>query len=346
MPDDDIPVARLDVSDLGASTALLSRWAAAHYGSAASVARVAPMPGHAGISFGFDVCSGGTVERLVVRVAPPGLRRAGPADVLRQVPVLQAAKEAGVPVPAVRWWGDDETWFGSPYFVVERLPGASVSAWEPLTGSAADAGKVFEEAVRALAAIHRIDWRERLVDWSAPRSLETEIQAWEPILRKGRNDAWTAVGLELAQTLLRTRPAEPEPAVIHGDFYSNNWVSDGARLLGVVDWEIASIGPPLLDVGWLMMMYDPSCWGPTRRAWMTWGPSPAEIADGYQAAVGRPLADLTWYQALACWRFAAITALNVHLHRSGKRPDATWDLIGEGFDALVERGHALARTGP
>ena len=304
--------------------------------------RVAPMPGHAGISFGFDVSSDTVSERLVVRVAPPGLRRAGPADVLRQVPVLQAAKTAGVPVPAVRWWGDDETWFDSPYFVVERLPGSSVSAWEPLPGSAADAGKVFAEAIAALAAIHRINWRETLPGWSAPRLLEEEIRAWEPILRKGRNDAWTAVGLELQEALLRTRPAEPEPAVIHGDFYSNNWVCEGSRLLGVVDWEIAAVGPPLLDVGWLMMMYDPACWGPTRRAWMTWGPSPSEIAEGYAAAIGQPLVDVSWYQALACWRFGAITALNVHLHRSGKRPDATWDLIGEAFERLIYRGHALS----
>ncbi len=346
MPNDNLSALRLDVPDLSASTALLSRWAQHHYGPAAIVDRVAPMPGHAGISVGFDVSSDGASERLVVRVAPPGLRRVGPADVLRQVPVLQAARATGVPVPAVRWWSDDERWFASPFFVVERLPGASVSAWEPLSGSAADARKVFEEAVVALAAIHRIDWRDRLAGWSVPRSLQAEIRAWEPILRKGRNEAWTALGLELQESLLRTRPAEPDPAVIHGDFYSNNWVCDGARLLGVVDWEIAAVGPPLLDVGWLMMMYDPACWGPTRRAWMTWAPGPTEIAESYAAAIGHPIVDVAWYQALACWRFGAITALNVHLHRSGKRPDATWDLIGEGFEALVERGHALARTRP
>ncbi len=342
MDDDHFTARRLDVGDLNTSTALLLRWAKAHYGPGATVGRVAPMPGHAGISFGFDVSAGATCERLVVRVAPPGLRRVGPADVLRQVPVLQAAKAAGVPVPDVRWWGEEETWFASPYFVVEWLSGTSVSAWEPLPGSAADAGKVFAEAVTALAAVHRIDWRRALVGWGVPRPLDEEICAWEPILRKGRNEAWTALGLGLKEALLRTRPAEPEPSVIHGDFYSNNWVCDGARLLGVVDWEIAAIGPPLLDVGWLLMMYDPACWGPSRRAWMTWGPSPMEIGESYAAAARRPVADLSWYQALACWRFAAITALNVHLHRSGKRPDATWDLIGEAFEFLIERGHELS----
>ena len=98
---------RLDPNDLGATTELLALWAIDHYGSDASVDRVAPMPGHAGISFGFDVRLGSVAERLVIRVAPPGVRRAGPADVLHQVPVLRAANLSGVPVPAVRWWSDD-----------------------------------------------------------------------------------------------------------------------------------------------------------------------------------------------------------------------------------------------
>jgi aminoglycoside phosphotransferase (APT) family kinase protein len=77
---------------------------------------------------------------------------------------------------------------------------------------------------------------------------------------------------------------------------------------------------------------------------MTWGPSPAEIADAYRAAVGGTLPDLGWYQALACWRMAAITAMIVYLHRSGKRPDDTWDLIGEAFEPMVQRGRELARA--
>ena len=343
---DDEGCGHLDITDLAASAVLLSRWAEAHYGPGAAVSRVAPMPGHAGISFGFDVSSSEGSDRLVVRVAPPGVRRVGPADVLHQVPVLQAANATGVPVPAVRWWSDDERWFGSPYFVVERLPGASLDSWEPLPGDTSGVGRIFEEAVDALAAIHRIDWRERLPNWSVPRSLEAEIRAWEPILRKGRNDTWAALGLGLRDQLLQTMPAEPEPTVIHGDYYSNNWVCDGDRLLGVVDWEIAGIGPPLLDVGWLMMVYDPACWGPTRRAWMTWGPSPAEIADAYQAAVGRTSSALAWYQALACWRFGSITAMNVHLDRTGKRPDETWALIGEAFETLMERGRELLSVAP
>src|SRR5258708_4548835 len=91
----------LDAGDPAGSMALLELWAAEHYGSGAAIEDLRPMPGHAGISFGFDVVKGTWRDPLVVRVPPPGVRRQGNTDVLRQVPVLQAAAAEGVPVAAV-----------------------------------------------------------------------------------------------------------------------------------------------------------------------------------------------------------------------------------------------------
>lgn len=339
---------QLAVTDLDLTSALLERWAVAHYGPGSVVREVEPMPGHAGISFGFAVVAptigsgGGGSERLVLRVAPPGVRRVGPADVLHQVPVLRAARLSGVPVPAVRWWSDDERWFGSPYFAVERLPGGSLNCWEPQSPDPSAVTAVFEQAIGALAQIHRIDWRRRLPGWATPRPLIEEVEAWAPILFKGRNDAWTRRALTLRDALVRTVPPQQGHSVVHGDFYSNNWVSDSAVLSGVVDWEIATVGPPLLDLAWLMMIYDPQCWGITRRAWMTWSPDPGDLAEAYARVSGRDLTDLAWYRGLAAWRFAAITALNVRLHREGRRPDATWELMADAFSPLVSSGLAHA----
>jgi aminoglycoside phosphotransferase (APT) family kinase protein len=328
----------LDVADLETTASLLQQWALAQYGAGAAVAAVKPMPGHAGISFGFDVTTGSNTDRLVVRVAPPGLRRSGPTDVLRQVPVLRTARLAGVPVPEVRWWSDDERWFGSPFFMVECLAGGSLSCWEPLDADPCSVRPVFDQAVSALATLQTIDWRTQLPGWSEPRTLEAEVRAWQLVLVKGQNSDWTERAMVLHDLLLQRIPAEPDAVVVHGDFYSNNWVCDGDRLLGIVDWELAAVGPPLLDLAWLMMIYDPTCWGPTRHALMGWSPDPAEIASAYAAASGRSLANLTWYRALVSWRFACITALNVRLHRTGRRPDETWELIAEAFDPLVSRG--------
>ena len=148
--------------------ARLPAWAAAHYGPDAVVDRVDRMPGNAGISFGFDVVEAGRRERLVIRVPPPGVRRQGNTDVLRQVPILQAAASVGVPVAAVRWWDDDEQWFGVPYLIVDRLPGRSGNRWYPSAGGAPMSPAKFRQAVEALVAIHDIPWVEALDGWAEP----------------------------------------------------------------------------------------------------------------------------------------------------------------------------------
>jgi aminoglycoside phosphotransferase (APT) family kinase protein len=336
--------------------ALLPAWARHHYGPEASVDSVYAMPGNAGISFGFDV-HGGTspgdpvVERLVIRVPPAGVRQKGNTDVLRQVPLLQALAAEGVPVPAVRWWGADERWFGVPYIVVERLPGRSLNLFSPDSSffdlSPSGVRSLSAQAVDALVATHRVDWRTRLAGWDEPRSLEAEIRFWEPILGKGDDEEWIAAGLELRDALLRNPPAEPEPGVLHGDFYCNNWVvDDTGRLRAVVDWEISAIGPSLLDLGWLCMMYDPESWGPAQRARLDWAPPVADIVALYEEASGGPATDVAWYRALAGFRLAAITSLNVRLQRTGRRPpDPVWDVMAESYPYRVAQALRLAETG-
>jgi aminoglycoside phosphotransferase (APT) family kinase protein len=331
----------LSVEDLAGSAALLERWAVDHYGTGAVIEELRPMPGHGGLSFGFDVVAGDRRDPLVVRVPPPGVRRHAATDVLRQVPVLQAARAAGVPVPEVRWWSDDERWFAAPFFMVERLAGTSIDCWEPVSMDSLSVRRVFRQAIEALVTIHQLPWRAQLAGWSVPRSLGVEIAAWEPVLAKGENPDWVKQGLELRDLLLTRRPGEPEPGLFHGDFYSNNWVCTGEQLLAVVDWETASLGASLLDVGWLCMMYDRESWGPTRQAFMTWSPPPDEIVAMYEGASGQAVADVNWYRALAAWRMSCTTALFYRLHVTGRRPDPTWELFAEAFSPMVERGRRL-----
>lgn len=336
--------ATLDRAEVTQSRQLLERWAVAHYGPGAVVTNVAPMPGHAGISLGFDVVVGSHRDPLVVRVPPPNVRRRGNSDVLRQVPLLQAVGAEGVPVPAVRWWGDDEKWFGTPFVMVERLPGRSIDRWDAELPDAVDGDalhRVFEQAVHALVAIHDVAWETRLHGWGEPRSLTGEIEAWKPTLLKGENPDWTESALTLRGLLLSTLPAEPRPGLIHGDFYSNNWVVEAARLRAVVDWEIAAIGPSLVDLGWLCMMHDRQSWGPAMSAVLDLAPEPDEIQAMYETVARRTVSDLSWYRALAAWRLGAIIALNVRLHRTGRRPDPTWEHLAAAFPHLIGRACRL-----
>jgi aminoglycoside phosphotransferase (APT) family kinase protein len=332
----------LQADDLAGSTELLQRWAVEHYGPAAGVEGLRKMPGHGGISFGFDVVTGAQRDPLVIRVAPPGVRRQGNSDVLRQVPILQAMRAEGVPVAEVKWWSDDERWFGSPFFMVERiLNPETFNIWEPCDPDPVEVASIFRQAADALVTIHSVPWRKHLEGWSEPNTLEDEVRLWEPTLAKADDPAMIEEGLALRDLLLARMPPEPEPGIIHGDFYTNNWICRDGRLRAIVEWEISAIGPSWLDIGWLSMMYDPESWGPLRQAVMTWGPTPEQIVGLYEDAAGRAVPHAAWYRALAAWRLSSITALQYRLHRSGRRPDPTWDILGEAFLPMVRKARQL-----
>lgn len=330
--------------DLGDLQARLAAWVAAHHGEGAFVEGLEVMPGHAGLSFGFRVvdAGGGLVEDLVLRVPPRGVRRRGNTDVLRQVPLLQAMRRCGVPVPEVRWWGDDERWFDVPYTMVTRLPGATYNVRVPSWGGdAATCAAVFGQAVDALARVHLVDWRTELADWEEPRALLDEIRFWDPILAKAAQPEWVAVGERTRDLLLDRLPADPAVGVFHGDFQTNNLLFHSGSLVAVLDWEIAGIGAQLLDLGWLMMMNDAASWADPEGLERV--PPFTELVARYAERTGRAVSmdDMAFFRALSGYRFGVISGLNVMLHRTGKRPDPEWERIAPSVPYLFGRAAEL-----
>jgi aminoglycoside phosphotransferase (APT) family kinase protein len=137
------------------------------------------------------------------------------------------------------------------------------------------------------------------------------------------------------EQLLASMPPSLAPALVHGDYQPGNLLYEGGRMTGIIDWELASIGSPLLDVGWLMMLADPLSWQPD---WRPLCPlTPQAIALRYGA---EPQA-MAWWQALAGYRLGAIACLNVHLHRSGRRPDTVWERFALAIPTMFGRAAAL-----
>jgi aminoglycoside phosphotransferase (APT) family kinase protein len=323
----------------------LQRWAAACYDETVTVEALTTMPGHAGLSFGFDVVRAGeVVDALVMRMPPEGVRRSGNTDVLRQVPLLQAMWWAQVPVPEVRWWDDDERWFGVPFTMVERLPGATFDVRRAVLAGAVDADDVrsmFEQAIDALGAIHRVDWHAALPDWQEPRSLEDEVRFWDTLLDKAAESEWVPLGRATRDRLLATLPADVDVGVFHGDYQTGNLLYDGGRLVAVLDWEISGIGAQLLDLGWLLMMNNRDSWA--NGAALALVPPFEDLVGRYNTATGRhvTLDEVGWYRALAGYRFGVIACFNVMLHRSGKRPDREWENIAPSVPLLFGRALEL-----
>jgi aminoglycoside phosphotransferase (APT) family kinase protein len=303
--------------------------------------------GHAGLTFGFEAHVPGLPEpkALILKLAPPGVRRSGNTDVYRQAPLLRALHAVGVPAPDVPYAGEGEAWFGTPFIMMERLAGKPFFIWDPdpefdLSNEAV--AQLWIQCIDALVAMHRFDWRRNLPDWEAPRPLREEIVRWTPILEKSPEVQWVAQGREVLGMLLESQPDGVPIGLVHGDFQPGNMLYAAGRLTGIVDWELASIGSRRLDAGWMMMLADPDSWV---DAWRPVCPlTPADIAARYAQQMGEDPAGLSWHQALAGYRLGAISCLNVHLNRSGKRPDPIWERFALAVPRLFGRAREILES--
>ncbi len=305
--------------------------------------------GHAGLTFGFDLIDpkAGARRGLILKLAPPGVRRSGNTDVFRQAPLLRALWAAGLAVPDVPYASAGDEWFGTPFIMMERLAGQPFFVWEPdlaFDRAAAAVRPLWEQTVEAMAALHRFDWKLHLPDWEPPRVLADEVARWDLILDKSPQPGWISMGRAVRDRLLATLPSGEPIGLVHGDCQPGNALFNSGRLTGLIDWELASIGSRRIDAGWMMMLADRESWP---ADWRPLCPlAPDEVQTLYSAAVAERCEDLPWYQAYAGYRLGAISCLNVHLHRSGRRPDATWERFAVAIPLLFARAAAIVKRLP
>ena len=287
-------------------------------------------------------------QRVAVKVAPPGLPPVLNRDVLRQARILRALRATEVPVPEVLFEDGGDSPDVPPFFVMSFVEGAST---EPLFDREPggdeddededDAGTVAERlrnATRTLAALHALDPVHLGLAGEPAVGPGDEIDRWhrlldtvDPELAPGWPDA--------AASLRASEPAPVAAAVVHGDFRLGNLLAQGVAITAVVDWEIWAVGDPRVDVGWFLVNADPETYGrDTRYAGAL--PSPAALLDVY-AALGRPVADMRWFEALACFKSTATWSLIVKHNRRRPEPDPEIEEIATTLPRLLERARDL-----
>ncbi|HKV53263.1 MAG TPA: phosphotransferase family protein [Candidatus Binataceae bacterium] len=310
----------------------------------AVASEVVALPGHAGQSYSFKLETGSSdSERLVLRLAPEGVRIAGPADVVRQARVMESLSTTGVPVPPVKWYDNDPRWFGRPYFVVGFVTGDKLALGER-EFSAIEQRRLAEATLRMLATLHSVPWEPRHESWGEPFTLTAELERLDTLLDRPTLDPGV-VGraADLRAALRSTIPRAPRIGCVHGDLQWSNCLYRDGRLLAVIDWELSQIGAVLLDLGWLCLFSDKESWVGETQLVPAHVPAPAELIEMYRAQATRTVSEgeAQWFRAFASYRFGVITAFNLMLHRRGKRPDPTWEDIALSAPRLFERGLGL-----
>lgn len=310
----------------------------------AVVSRVHKMPGHAGFSYGFTVTRGGAEESWFLRMPPPNVNWRGTADVLRQVEVLNALDGGPVPHCSVRWSGDDLQWFGRPYFVVPRLEGDVLRLGDDDWVAKLDdevRRDMARQSMTALAHVHRLDWEKKTPYLGAPVPFDEDVTRWDRFLERMAEPQRLARSPEVREKLLARLPADAPMGVFHGDFqWSNLFFSFEGRLLAVIDWELCGVGATLNDVGWIATFNDPEAWSDDRVV-SGLMPGADELIEMYAHAWGAPLPDVSWFRALAAYKFAIISGFNLGLHRRGKRHDPLWETTALSMTPLIDRALSL-----
>lgn len=308
-------------------TRRLKAFVSEEFDRGATLGEVSVSDGHAGLTFLFDVRSkSGDSAAYVIKVPPQGVKYKGNTDVYRQAPLLRALHRGGVAVPKIPWAFADNRWFETPFIVMERLAGRVFLVWDPhpsFSRERADVDSIWRQCIERLPDIHRFDWQTDLGEWDPPEPLSDKVSRWRRIYAQALDPSWTAAGARIEALLLETLPDGEPIGLFHGDYQPGNVLYDHTRLSGIIDWELAGVGPQLIDVGWLMLVCDPANWVDQWRPLHP--PPPAEIQRLYESAIGRSFESLPWYQAFAGYRLASISCLNVKLHRKGQRHDPLWE---------------------
>lgn len=201
---------------------------------------------------------GGREDDLVVRCyRAAGLLREQ-TDPLRHYQVLRALGPTDVPVPRVRWFDDDASIFGGPFFVMDLVSGHVPVPWSPEGRrflEKAGGGRIGEAFIDILASIHRLGAdTPGLGDLPAPAPgtsfAAASLAELEHVVRIHQMESEPI--LEDALGWMRANvPAAETTTLVHGDYRTGNLIYEEDRIAAVLDWEFACLGDPVLDLAWV-----------------------------------------------------------------------------------------------
>ncbi|MBS1677088.1 MAG: phosphotransferase family protein [Actinobacteria bacterium] len=283
-------------------------------------------------------------DHFVLRRPPRGELSPSANDVLREARVLDALATAPIPVPEVLASGEDPALIGAPFFIMSFVEG-TVLGTEPEHRFADPAAprSISEAVVRTLVELHGLDVQNSELGGFGRQSgyLERQLRTFSALLEHNASRPLPdldAVGAWLADN----RPETAAVSFVHGDYRLGNMIfGDGMRLAAVLDWEMATIGDPLADLGYLTAMWR----GPGDRenpmfalSRLTAGAGwlgREEMARSYAELTGRSVESLPWYQVLALWKSAIFLEGSYRRFTNGASADPYFATLEQGVPLLA-----------
>ncbi len=316
--------------------------------------------GHSNLTFLVERGS----QAAVLRRPPRGPLLPTAHDVVREANIMGLVA-AHVPVPEVLGTCIDEAVIGAPFYVMHRAPGVVIRESMPdfLTGpDAVDQRRALGfDVVNVLARIHSVPWQP-LVDAGIGRPsgyLERQVRRWVG-QREGVQRAVAVAGGQARELpdydavrdwLIAHMPEPVEPALVHGDYKLDNVIvmpptgSQSTGISAVIDWEMATVGDPRADLGYLLSFWPepgedvPLAELVTQAAGF---PSRDEMVNGWERASGREAGDTRWFVTLAIWKLAILLEASYYRFLAGTATDPFFAKLDQGVPALLRRAREVS----
>jgi aminoglycoside phosphotransferase (APT) family kinase protein len=274
----------------------------------------------------------------------------------REYRVLSALAGTDVPAPRTYALCEDPAYNGTPFYVMEYKSGVIITAELPagFAETAKERRRLSIGLVDALVRLHAVDYEVvGLGDFGRPQGyLERQIRRWGEQWERSKTRELAGID-ELARRLRAALPASPAPTIVHGDYRLGNMMlaqHDPGRVEAILDWEMATLGDPLADLGYTLIYWGDATDPPDQRAVgsiqaVTAQPgflSRAELVEEYARRSGRDVAAIDYYQVLATYKLAIINEGIYARYLKGQTVGEGFEGYGESTTRLVGRALALA----
>ncbi|WP_131536128.1 phosphotransferase family protein [Mycolicibacterium aromaticivorans] len=330
-----------------------STWLAEVTGQAADVA-VTPIRGGGS-------CEMFRIDRLgetwVVRRAPVAAVSDTAHQVIREARIIEILESQGISVPTVLARSEDPAILGAPFFVMSFVDGDVIrrdGLPEGLRQDPESQDKIGEQLVDILARLHAVDWASTpLAEMSHPHGfLDRQVDRW-----LGQLDDYRVRDLpdvdDLATWLRDHMPKHGDLTVMHGDYKVDNviWAPTAPpRIACVVDFEMTTVGDPLIDLAWAMIFWPEegnsialAAPGTPNGIHPDHCQTPEQLVQRYARSTGRDLSDFTWYQVFSAWKLAIVLEGSYAKHVRGQSRNPVHEVFGAIADGLLTRARRFAR---
>ncbi len=286
-------------------------------------------------------------RELVLRKPPEGMKAASAHDMKREFLIQSRLQPVYPLVPSMVALCDDQSVMGSDFYVMERVVGDIFRRDVPEGVTPADVSVMADSLINGLVQLHAVDASILAELNKGPGYVQRQVEGWSKRYRNALTDD-VPNGEKVMAWLEANRPDDVASCVTHGDWRIDNVVFDlkQARIVGVLDWELATVGDPLMDLGSALAYWvdrdDEPAFASLRRqpSHLPGMPTRDEFVAKYLAASGVRCDDFTFYEVFGLFRLAVIIQQIWARYVAGQTTNPALAGFGDACNTLINRAES------